>query len=431
MDATTAWLAAASAALLLLRALAAALEAALAAVGLPRARELAQEPGAGRRSRALLALLSGREATEAARRAVETLAAMGAAVLASLAAWRALPDWRGGLAVAVALAACAFLSLALSAGARAAGARRGEAVARALALPARGLAIALAPVGRLAGAVPRALGLGPGRFALPPPPLDELERALAEHAQARGGRSGQSTSELIHRVFEFRDKVARDVMVPRTDVVAVDLETPVAELLTLLAERGHSRLPVFRGSLEQVVGTLHVRDLVPLLQHPELIVLADLVRPACFVPWSKPIDELLREMQRRHLHMAVVVDEFGGVMGLCTLEDVLEEIVGEIGDEFESGGVRAVEAHPDGTFTLRGDASLEEFNRASGAGIPTDQGYETVGGFLNALGGAIPAAGDRLSWRGWIFTVSEASPRRVTRARVARVRRQVGPDGTA
>jgi CBS domain containing-hemolysin-like protein len=253
-----------------------------------------------------------------------------------------------------------------------------------------------------------------------------MERALAEQALAQGGPSGQSTSELIHRVFEFRDKVARDVMVPRTEVVAIDADAPVPEVLTLLAERGHSRLPVYRGGLDQVVGTLHVRDLVPLLQHPELIVLRDLLRPACFVPWSKPVDALLREMQRRHLHMAVVVDEFGGVMGLCTLEDVLEEIVGEIEDEFEVAEAKEVEAHADGTFTARGDAPVAEFNRVAGAALPEDQGWETVGGFLNHLGGAIPAAGDRFVWHGWLFTVSEATPRRVVRVRAARVKRQPG-----
>lgn len=427
MDAATAWLIAASAALLLLRALAAALEAALVAVGLPRARALAAESGAGRRARALRALLEGREDAEAARGALESLAAMGAAVLAALAAWRALPGWTGwtgGLAAGLAVVACAFLSLALSGAGREAGARRGEAVGLALALPARGLALLLAPVLRLAAALPRALGRAPGRFALPPPPLEELERTLAERAGAAGGRSAQAASEMIHRVFEFGEKVARDVMVPRTEVVAVDLATPVPELLTLLAEQGHSRLPVYRDTLENVVGILHARDLVPLLQHPGLIVLADLVRPACFVPWSRPIDELLREMQRRHLHMAVVVDEFGGVMGLCTLEDLLEEIVGEIGDEFEAAEAHTVEAHADGSFGLRGDAPVAEFNRASGAGLPEDRGYETVGGFLNALSGAIPAAGDRFVWRGWLFTVGEATPRRVVRVRAARLKRQ-------
>lgn len=426
MDATTGWLAGGGVALLLLRALAAALEAALVAVGLPRAQELAAEPGAPRRARALAALLASREGAEAARIILETLAAMGAAVLGALAAWRALPGWAGGVAAGLAVALAAFLSLALSAGGRAVGARRGEAVALGLAVPARALAVAFDPLRRLVAAVPRLLGMGSGRFSLPRPPLEEMERTLAEYAQAQGGSAGTSTSELIHRVFEFREKVARDVMVPRTDVVAVEVETPVPRLLTLLAEQGHSRLPVFQGSLEHVVGVLHVRDLVPLLEHPELIVLRDLLRPACFVPWSKPIEQLLAEMQRRHLHMAVVVDEYGGVMGLCTLEDVLEEIVGEIGDEFEEGDVRDVEGHPDGTFTLRGDASVGEFNRASGAGLPEDQGFETVGGFLNSIAGAIPAAGDRYFWRGWLFTVSEASPRRATRIRAARVKRQAG-----
>jgi putative hemolysin len=428
MDATTAWLAAGAAALLLLRALSAAVEAALVAVGLPRARTLAGETAARTsvRARALVEVLSQRESAEAARRIAETAAAMGAALLVAVAADRAWPSLPGALGPLLAVAVTAFVSLAMSAAGRGYGARRGEAVALRLAVPMLALTRVLGPVGRVAAALARPFGLGTGRFSMPPPPLDEMERTLAEYA-SQGGPSGQSTSELIHRVFEFREKVARDVMVPRTDVVAVEISTPVPELLRLLAEEGHSRLPVYQRSLEQVVGTLHVRDLVPLLQHPELIVLRDLLRPASFVPWSKPIEQLLREMQRRHLHMAMVVDEYGGVMGLCTLEDVLEEIVGEIGDEFEESDGRDVEAHADGTFSVRGDAAVAEVNRATGAGLPEDQGYETLGGFLNQLAGAIPATGDRHLWRGWVFTVSEAGPRRVVRARMARVKRQSGP----
>ena len=212
-------------------------------------------------------------------------------------------------------------------------------------------------------------------------------------------------------------------MVPRTDVVAVELDTPVPEILRILAEEGHSRIPVYRESLDQIAGTLHARDLVPLLAHPELIVLRDVLRPAHFVPWSKPVDQLLREMQRRKLHMAFVVDEFGGVMGICTIEDVLEEIVGEIHDEFEHEEGRAVEPHADGTFTAQGAAPIDEFNRVTGAGVPEDQGFETVAGFLNSLAGAIPTKGDRFLWRGWIFTVAEADPRKVTRVRAAPVKR--------
>jgi CBS domain containing-hemolysin-like protein len=136
------------------------------------------------------------------------------------------------------------------------------------------------------------------------------------------------------------------------------------------------------------------------------------------------VEQLLREMQRRKLHMAFVVDEFGGVMGICTIEDVLEQIVGEIRDEFEDedeGGL--VEPHADGTFTAQGAAPVAEFNRATGAGLPEDQGYETVAGFVTSLAGAIPARGDRLHWQDWIFTVAEADPRRVTRVRAARRKR--------
>jgi magnesium and cobalt exporter, CNNM family len=153
-------------------------------------------------------------------------------------------------------------------------------------------------------------------------------------------------------------------------------------------------------------------------------VLRDLVRPPHFVPWSKPIDQLLREMQKRHIHMAVVVDEYGGVMGICTLEDVLEQIVGEIGDEFEPEEGKGVEAHADGTYTVKADTPVADFNRTAGAGLPEAGEYETVGGFLNALAGAIPATGDRFFYRGWLFTVSEATPRRVLRVRAARVKRQ-------
>jgi CBS domain containing-hemolysin-like protein len=238
------------------------------------------------------------------------------------------------------------------------------------------------------------------------------------HARSRD--PADRTSELIHRVLEFREKVARDIMVPRTEVLAVDVDTPVPEIIVLLAEEGHSRVPVYEGSLDKVVGILHARDLVPLLANPELIVLRDLLRTPTFVPWSTPIQVLLRSMQRKHQHMMIVVDEYGGVMGVVTLEDVLEEIVGEIQDEWDAEEGGAVEALPDGSFLVRGDAPVAEFNEATGAGIPAEGPYETVAGFLVALAGAIPARGDRLRWRDWGFTISETDGRRVQRVRVLR-----------
>ncbi len=404
-------------ALLLLRALAAAAEAALVAVGQPRALELGSPPGAGRRAQCLAALAKDPEGTGATIRVVETLTILLAGLMSGTAGVILFPDRAAFVAGLLATLLAGTVSLLFAAVGRGLGAAHGEPVGLALAVPLRGLRVLGRPVGRLVAA----LGAGSARFTLPRPPLAEMERSLAEHARAQG--QGAATAELIHAVFEFREKVARDVMVPRTEVLAVDIATPVPDILRLLAEEGHSRLPVYRDHLDQIVGILHARDLVPLLEHPELILLGDLLRPAHFVPWSKPVEQLLRELQRKKLHMALVVDEYGGVMGLCTLEDVLEQIVGEIRDEFDVDEGRAVEPHADGSFTVQGATPIAEFNRAAGADLPEEGGVETVAGFLNSVAGAIPARGDRFFWRGWVFTISEASPRQVTRVRAARAAR--------
>ncbi|HEX9242602.1 MAG TPA: hemolysin family protein [Anaeromyxobacter sp.] len=408
-------LAASALALLVLRAVTAAFESALVATGQPRARELGAAQGATGRARALASLLDDPEATAFTGRALATLSTIGAGFLAGYFGAALAPGlrWAGGLVGAV---AASLVSLPLAAAGRGLGAAHGEAIALALAPSFRAVRVLLRPLGRLvrAAAGPRA------RFSLPAPPLDEMERALSEAAKRVPG--AEATSELIRNVFEFREKVARDVMIPRTEVVAVEIERPVPEIIQLLAEEGHSRMPVFRENLDRIEGVLHARDLVPLLANPELIVLRDILRPAHFVPWSKPIDQLLREMQRKRLHMSFVVDEHGGIMGLCTIEDVLEEIVGDIQDEFDEAG-KVVEAHPDGTFTVLGEAAVSEFNQAASADLPEDQGYETMGGFLNAVAGAIPSKGDRFFWRGWVFTVADADPRRVTKVRAARVKR--------
>ncbi len=409
-------LAALALALLLLRGIAAAFEAACVAVGSPRARELARPPDARGRALALAGLFDDPERTAFTGRALVTLATLFAGLLAGVVGWTTLPaaPWLGACAGAF---VAGLVSLPIAAAGRGLGARHGEGVALALAIPYRALRAALSPLRAIVSA------LSPkGRFSLPPPPLDEMERALAEYARRTPGPGLDDTSELIHNVFEFREKVARDVMVPRTEVVAVEVETPVPEIIRVLAEEGHSRMPVFRESLDQIEGVLHARDLVPLLAHPELIHLKDVLRPAHFVPWSKPIDQLLREMQRRHLHMAFVVDEHGGIMGLCTIEDVLEQIVGDIRDEFDEES-RAVESHADGSYTVLGETSIADFNASAAADVPEDEGFETMAGFLNSIAGAIPAKGDRLLWKGWAFTVADADPRRVTKIRAARAKR--------
>ncbi len=256
------------------------------------------------------------------------------------------------------------------------------------------------------------------RFEAPPPPLEELEKLL--EAQAATKHLDKGAPQLIRSIFELSDKTCRDVMVPRTDVVMLDLNTSSDEILRVLAEESHSRMPAFREKPDQIVGILHVRDLVPLTQHPELIVLQDLVRPAVFVPWVKPIGDLLREMQRQRIHMAVVVDEYGGFMGIVTLEDILREIVGDIGDEFEEVE-KLFEKQADGTFMVDAQLTPADFGKAFDFELPEGE-YETLGGYLSSLRGAIPEVGDKFGLNGWQFIVQSKEGPRLDRIRVVKPR---------
>ncbi|HET6982180.1 MAG TPA: hemolysin family protein, partial [Myxococcaceae bacterium] len=350
-------------ALLLLRALMAAAESALSGVSDLKAKELATQHGrAGRR---VLRLRTQREMTASSLRIGMVLSgflAAGVGALAPPAMVQFDVSRLGGIggALAAPLAGVLFVGLLAALAdvtARAIASTDPESAALRLSWLAALLSWVLGPFARvlLAGVN---LVLRPfkirARFEPPPPPLEELERMLA--AQAANQKVDASAPELIRSVFELSDKRCRDVMVPRTEVVAVEISTPPTEILRILAEENHSRIPVYRDDIDHIVGVLHARDLIPLLQHPELIVLQDLVRPAVFVPWIKPVGDLLREMQRRRIHMAMVTDEYGGFMGVVTLEDILREIVGDIADEFEQPE-SLIEKQPDGSFLV--DAMLE------------------------------------------------------------------------
>ncbi|HEX8697722.1 MAG TPA: hemolysin family protein [Myxococcaceae bacterium] len=261
------------------------------------------------------------------------------------------------------------------------------------------------------------------KFEPPPPPLEELEKLLA--AQAANNEVDKSAPQLIRSIFELSDKRCRDVMVPRTEVVTVDVSTQPTEVLRLLAEENHSRIPVYRDDVDHIVGVLHARDLIPLLQHPELIVLQDVIRPANFVPWMKPIGDLLREMQKKRIHMAMVVDEYGGFMGIVTLEDILREIVGDIGDEFEVDE-KQVEKQADGTFLVDASMEVEQFTAAFGFELPEGD-FDTLGGFLSSLAGHLPDVGERFTYGGWQFTVAAKEGARIDRVRLVRLKGSVAP----
>jgi len=414
------------------RALLAASESALYGTSDLRAKELAADSKAGRR---VLRHKTEREATAASLRAGMTLAGFLAAALGTLTPPKMLQFTRLGdspaLIVATALAGALLvgvLATVADVSARALAAAAPEIWALRLSGLVSLLVFVLSP---MVGFLVSALNLvvlpfgGRVRFESPPPPLEELEKLLA--AQAVRNAVDKDAPQLIRSIFELSDKRCRDVMVPRTEVVALDITTPPHEVLRLLAEENHSRIPIYRDDIDHIVGVLHARDLIPLLQHPELIVLPDVIRPAVFIPWMKPIGDLLRDMQKKRIHMAMVVDEHGGFMGVVTLEDILREIVGDIGDEFEVEE-RYVEKQPDGSLLVDASLEVEDFTKAVGFPLPEGD-YETLGGFIASMAGSIPEVGERFSFNGCQFVVHSKEGARLERIRVIRPRTRPGSSG--
>jgi putative hemolysin len=218
---------------------------------------------------------------------------------------------------------------------------------------------------------------------------------------------------MLHKVFEFADKDAVDVMVPRPDVVAVPVDLPVQEILRLVLSHPFTRYPVYEGELDDILGVLHVRDLFSALHERGLqsVDVRAILREAIMVPETKPLDELLAEFQRTSNHLAIVVDEYGSVEGLVTLEDLLEEIVGEIGDEFDlpDAGVLRIGR---GRVRLVGSFPIEEFNVRFGKHLPVDD-YHTVAGFVFGELGRVPKVGDTVSFDGARFDVSATDGPRI------------------
>ncbi|MFN0061569.1 MAG: hemolysin family protein [Myxococcaceae bacterium] len=420
---------------LAMRALVAAAESALYLTSDLRAKQLARDfPRAGRR---VVRHKTEREVTAAALRLGMVLsgflgAAMGTLALpARIAQHLALDNsWAWILPPAISAVVVGIGAATLDVAFRAVAYASPERWALRLSIVVSMLVYLLYPVMTVVLAVLNVFATPFGRrvrFEAPPPPLEELEKLLT--AQAANHEVDQAAPQLIRSIFELSDKRCRDVMVPRTAVIAVDVTTPPEEILRILAEENHSRIPVYRDDIDHVVGVLHARDLIPLLQHPELIVLADVIRPAHFVPWVKPIGDLLREMQRGRIHMAMVVDEHGGFMGVVTLEDILREIVGDIGDEFEEVE-KAFEKQSDGSFIVDATMSVEDFAQAFGFNLPEGE-YETLGGFLSSLAGSIPEVGERFAFNGWNFGVASKSGAKLDKVRLIRARASAPSPGTS
>lgn len=221
--------------------------------------------------------------------------------------------------------------------------------------------------------------------------------------------------EMIHSIIDFGDTYAREIMTPRTFIQAVEKTTSLADALRLCQESGHSRIPVYEDSVDHIVGILHVKDLLAFIADPSRpFCLADVMRQPHFIPENKRILELLRELQTRKTHIAIVLDEYGGTAGLVTFEDILEEIVGEIQDEYDLEEAPMIQDAPDGGWIVDARLNLEEFQDAVHREFDTLE-CDTVGGYVSSLFGHIPLVGEEISHPPFSWKILSGDARRVTR----------------
>ena len=220
---------------------------------------------------------------------------------------------------------------------------------------------------------------------------DELRLLLDQSKES--GEIQDSEHELIENVFQFNDRMVKQIMVPRTKLSALDVNAPEEVILETVFSEGYSRLPVFEGNIDNIVGVLYVKDLLPIIRRREPVDLARIMRPAYFVPETKKINRLLRQFQRKHIVMAVVSDEFGGVSGIVTIEDIMEELVGEIQDEYDNE-VPVVEKISNTEYRVNPATPISDANEFLPFPLPEGDDYETVGGLLGVIYGSIPEVGD-------------------------------------
>ncbi|CAM3083352.1 hemolysin family protein [Prescottella defluvii] len=287
--------------------------------------------------------------------------------------------------------------VAIGVGPRTLGRQRAYPLALASAVPLVALGALLSPVSRLLILVGNALTPGKGFRAGPFASEIEL-RELVDLAQERGVVADEER-RMIQSVFELGDTSAREVMVPRTEMVWIEADKTAGQATSLAVRSGHSRIPVIGENVDDVLGVVYLKDLVQQTYYSSdggrSVTVAQVMRPAVFVPDSKALDSLLAEMQRDRNHMAILVDEYGGIAGLVTIEDVIEEIVGEIADEYDTDETPPVEDLGDGTYRVSARLPVEDLGELFGIEIENDE-VETVGGLLGYELGRVPLPGSQV-----------------------------------
>jgi CBS domain containing-hemolysin-like protein len=307
------------------------------------------------------------------------------------------PTW--GLLVAAAIMVVVSF-VAIGVGPRTIGRQHAYSISLAAALPLQGISVLFTPISRLLVLLGNALT--PGRGFRNGPFASEIElREVVDLAQ-QSGVVADDERRMIQSVFELGDTPAREVMVPRTEMVWIESDKTAGQATSLAVRSGHSRIPVIGENVDDVVGVVYLKDLVQQTYYSTNggrdTKVTQVMRPAVFVPDSKPLDELLREMQRDRNHMALLVDEYGAIAGLATIEDVLEEIVGEIADEYDTDEVAPVEQLADGNFRVSARLPLEDLAELYELEVDEDLDVDTVGGLLAHALGRVPLPGAEVTW---------------------------------
>jgi putative hemolysin len=248
---------------------------------------------------------------------------------------------------------------------------------------------------------------------------EEIKHLVREGRQQ--GVLDQTEMEIIHSVFEFTDMPVRKVMVPRPKIFALDADTPPGEVGSLIVESGFSRIPAYEGSIDSVVGVVYIKDALRLLEKRQPVVIRKILHPVHLVPETKKVGELLKELQKRRSHMAVVVDEHGSVSGLVTLEDLIEQIVGEIQDEYD-WEERPVERMRDGSMVVEGTVSATELRENYEIPLPESGEFETVAGFMLEQLGSVPKGGEVVTTvKDWRFTVVDVEKNRISKVKIEKL----------
>jgi len=252
------------------------------------------------------------------------------------------------------------------------------------------------------------------------PILTEEELKMLVEAGEEEGVIEVEEKEMIHSIFDFTDTVTKQVMVPRTDMDCAPVSSSLHELLEVITRSGHSRIPIYEDNVDNVLGVVHAKDLLTFLVKGRVddFDAHNVMREAYFIPGSKDVDELLAEFQRDNIQLAIVRDEYGGTAGLVTVEDLLEEIVGEIRDEYDVSEEPMLQTLQDDEYLVNARMRVDELNEQIGTNFPEDEDYETIGGFVFDLFGHQPSTGDMISFRNLDLEVAEMESGRIQKIRV-------------